>query len=208
MRVCDCIRCEAFPCKDVYKDAYKFPNADIDFKKIKIFMISEAPPTDKNDYFYVQGNPFYLQTTGQAFSDAGIEISTMKEILDLGVYITTAIKCGKTQYSISTETIKNCSDLLEKEINLFLNIKVFLLMGDVAIRSLNYIAKRQTGKKVIPSGSTYKIRHQEFYFKEKRVFPSYLQTGKNYLIEKSKRRMIAEDIKKAIELVLDKKTRV
>ena len=208
MRVCDCIRCEAFPCKDVNKDAYRFPDADIDFEKIKIFMISEAPPIDKNDYFYVPDNPFYLQTTVQAFNDAGIEISTLKEILDLGIYITTAIKCGKTQYSISTETVKNCSDLLEKELNLFLNIKVFLLMGDVAIKSLNYIAKRQTGKKVIPSGSTYKIRHQEFYFKEKRVFQSYLQTGKNYLIEKSKRRMIAEDIKQAIELVLDKKTRV
>ena len=199
MKVCDCIRCETFPCKDVNKDAYRFPDANIDFAKIKIFMISEAPPSDKNDYFYMPDNPFYLQTTVQAFNDAGIEISTMKEILDLGVYITTAIKCGKTQYSISTETIKNCSDLLEKEINLFLNIKVFLLMGDAAIRSLNYIATRQTGKKVIPSGSTYKIRHQEFYFKEKRVFPSYLQTGKNYLIEKSKRRMIAEDIKKAID---------
>ena len=201
MKVCDCIRCEAFPCKDVNKEAYRFPDADIDFEKIKIFMISEAPPIEKNDYFYVPGNPFYLQTTVQAFNDAGLEISTMKEILDLGVYITTAIKCGKTRFSISTETIKNCSDLLEKEINLFLNIKVFLLMGDAAIKSLNYIAKRQIGKKVIPSGSTYKIRHQEFYFEEKRVFPSYLQTGKNYLIEKSKRRMIAEDIKWAIELV-------
>lgn len=208
MRVCDCIRCEAFPCTDVNKKAYRFPDADIDFEKIKIFMISEAPPIEKNDYFYVPDNPFYLQTTVQAFNDAGLEISSMKEILDLGIYITTAIKCGKTQYSISTETTKNCSDLLEKEINLFLNIKVFLLMGDVAIKSLNDIAKRQIGKKVIPSGSTYKIRHQEFYFKEQRVFPSYLQTGKNYLIEKSKRRMIAEDIKKAIELVLDKKTRV
>jgi uracil-DNA glycosylase len=208
MRVCDCIRCENFPCKDVNKDAYQFPDADIDFDKIKIFMISEAPPIEKNDYFYVPGNPFYLQTTVQAFNDAGTAISSMKEILDLGVYITTAIKCGKTQYSISTETVKNCSDLLEKELNLFLNIKVFLLMGDVAIKSLNDIAKRQTGKKVIPGGSTYKIRHQEFYFKEKRVFPSYLQTGKNYLIEKSKRRMIAEDINRALELVLDKKTRV
>jgi uracil-DNA glycosylase len=208
MRVCDCIRCESFPCKDVNKDAYQFPDADIDFDKIKIFMISEAPPIEKNDYFYVPGNPFYLQTTVQAFNDAGTAISSMKEILDLGVYITTAIKCGKTQYSISTETVKNCSDLLEKELNLFLNIKVFLLMGDVAIKSLNDIAKRQTGKKVIPGGSTYKIRHQEFYFKEKRVFPSYLQTGKNYLIEKSKRRMIAEDINRALELVLDKKTRV
>jgi uracil-DNA glycosylase len=62
----------------------------------------------------------------------------------------------------------------------------------------NYIWKRQTGRKIIPSGSTYKIRKGKFHFEEKRVFPSYTQTGKNYLIEKSKRRMIAEDIKEAI----------
>lgn len=205
MRVCDCIQCTSFPCMDINKAAYRFPDADIDPEKIKILMISEAPPVERNDYFYAANNPFYMQTTIQAFNDAGIKVSTMKDILDMGIYITTAIKCGKTQYSVSTGTIKKCSDLLEKEINLFLGIDVFLLMGDVAIKSLNYIAKRQIGKKVIPDGSTYKIRHQEFYFNEKRVFPSYLQTGKNYLIEKSKRRMIAEDIREAT-LFLDKRS--
>ena len=34
-----------------------------------------------------------------------------------------------------------------------------------------------------------------------RVLPSYLQTGKSYLIEKSKRRMIAEDLRTALELI-------
>lgn len=199
MRICDCIQCTEFPCKDIVKEAYRFPEVDIDVQKFKIMMISEAPPNDQGDYFYASGQPFYLQTTVQAFNDAGIEISTMNEILDLGIYITTAIKCGKTQYAISTETIKSCSYLLEKEIAVFPGIEVFLLMGDVAIKALNYISLRQTGKKVIPGGSTYKIRHQEFYFGERRVFPSYLQTGKNYLIEKSKRRMIAEDIKRAFE---------
>ncbi|NIM11869.1 MAG: uracil-DNA glycosylase [Candidatus Aminicenantes bacterium] len=162
-------------------------------------MISEAPPPDKNDYFYAPGNPFYLQTTIQAFNDAGIDVSTMEEILNLGVYITTAIKCGKTQYSISTGTIKTCSEILEKEAALFPGIEVFLLMGDVSIKAMNYIWKRQTGNKVIPGGSTYKIRKEKYYFQEKRVFPSYLQTGKNYLIEKAKRKMIAEDIKEAME---------
>jgi uracil-DNA glycosylase len=33
------------------------------------------------------------------------------------------------------------------------------------------------------------------------LFPSYLQTGKNYLIEKAKRKMIAEDIKEAMEII-------
>lgn len=164
-------------------------------------MISEAPPADRDDYFYTGGNPFYLQTTLQAFRDAGTTVSGMQEILDMGVYITTAVKCGKTSYSLSTDTIKNCSRLLEVEVALFHDIKVFLLMGDVAIKSMNFIWKKQSGKSVVPPGSTYKLRKQPYYFEDKRVFPSYLQTGKNYLIEKSKRKMIAEDIKAALESV-------
>jgi len=74
-------------------------------------------------------------------------------------------------------------------------------MGDVAIKAMNYIARRDIGKAVIPGGSTYKIRKNQFFYGATRVFPSYLQTGKNYLIEKSKRRMIAEDIKAAFELL-------
>jgi len=71
-------------------------------------------------------------------------------------------------------------------------------MGDTAIKAMNYIAKRDTGKRLIPSGSTYKIRKDKYFYRQVRVFPSYLQTGKSYLIEKSKRKMIAEDIKAAL----------
>lgn len=37
---------------------------------------------------------------------------------------------------------------------------------DVAIKSLNYIAKSVGEKRVIPAGSTYKIRGDKYYFKE------------------------------------------
>lgn len=102
-------------------------------------MITEAPPNDKADYFYEKGSPFYLQTILQAFNDAGLKVSNMKNIIDRGVYITTAIKCGKTDYAISPDIIKNCTKLLEKELGLFPDIKVFMLMGDVAIKAMNYI---------------------------------------------------------------------
>jgi uracil-DNA glycosylase len=88
--------------------------------------------------------------------------------------------------------------LLEKEVSLFPNVKVFLLMSGVAIKAMNSIWKKQTGKKVIPAGSTYKIRKEAYYYDGKRVFPSYTPTGKNFLIEKAKQRMIAEDIKEAL----------
>jgi uracil-DNA glycosylase len=201
MIVSDSIRCLDFPCTDINRHAYTVPEVSIEPDKIRIFIISEAPPAERSDYFYAGGSPFHLQTTLQAFHDAGMSVSCMQEILDMGVYITTAVKCAKTAYLLSTDTVKNCSQLLEAEVALFHNIKVFLLMGDVAIRSMNLIWKKQTGESVIPPGSTYKLRKQPYYFEKKRVFPSYLQTGKNYLIEKSKRKMIAEDIKAALELI-------
>ena len=201
MNVSNHVGCRNFPCTDIVTQQYTIPGIDIDPEQIKILVVSEVPPQNAQDYFYATDNPFYLQTTVQAFTQAGAPVSSIEDILNLGVYITTAVKCGKTGYSISAKTIKNCSEILEKEIGLFPNVKAFLLMGDVAIKAINYIAKRETGKRAIPSGSTYKIRKNEFFYKGKRVFPSYLQTGKNFLIEKSKRKMIAEDIKAALELL-------
>lgn len=165
-------------------------------------MIAEAAPADAADYFYAENDtPLFLQTTIQAFQDAGTQITSLQELLDLGVYLTTAIKCGKTEYSIKTPTIKECSHLLESEIGLFPHTRVMMLMGDVAKRALNYIAKRRREPRVIPPGSTYKIRTQRFFYKTQRVFPSYLQAGPSFYIEKTKRRMIAEDIRTALKLI-------
>jgi len=199
MFVTEFVKCTGFPCLDVNEHCYVVPDINIASDKIKTIMISEAPPKDPTDYFYAQNNPFYMQTTAQAFRDAGLTVSSMKDVLNLGIYVTTAIKCGKTGYSISSKTVENCSSILEKEIGLFPNVKAILLMGDTAIKAMNYIAKRNIGKRIIPSGSTYKIRKNTYFYKQVRVFPSYLQTGKSYLIEKSKRKMIAEDIKAALE---------
>lgn len=199
MKINEQIKCPDFPCTDVDNKSHVLPSPEIDVSKIKILMITEAPPDDLTEYFYADGEPFYLQTTAQAFRDAGANVYSMQDILNLGVYITTAIKCGKTQYAVSKDTMKNCSNLLEQELSLFPGVKVFMLMGDVAIKMMNDIWKRQSGKKVIPAGSTYKIRGIPYYFEDKRVFPSYTPAGKNFLIEKSKRRMVAEDIREALK---------
>ena len=191
------ISCKDFPCEKINKKGYLIPEVDIDVEKIKIIMISEVPPEDSEDNFYADGEPYYMETTLQLFKDAGYDVSSIDDILDLGVYITTAIKCAKIGYSIPASAIKNCSEILEREIGFFPNIKAYILNSDAAIKAFNYISKRTTGEKVIPTGSTYKIRHNEFYYKDARVFPSYILTGKNLLIEKSKRKMIADDIKRA-----------
>jgi uracil-DNA glycosylase len=201
MKIGEKVKCTDFPCGDIDKKSHIVPPAEIDVGKTKILMITEAPPNDKADYFYAEGNPFYLQTILQAFKDAGANVNSMQDILDLGVYVTTAIKCGKTSYAVSQDTLKNCAKLLEQEIGLFFGVRAFILGGDMAIKMMNGIWKRHTGNKVIPTGSTYKIRGQAYFAGDKRVFPSYTPAGKNFLIEKSKRRMVAEDIREALELI-------
>lgn len=201
MQASKCVGCASFPCKDVRQDSYIVPEIEIQPDDISMLMISEAAPESPNNYYYAEGNPLFEQTTVDAFNDAGANVSSIMDIVDLGVYFTTAVKCGKTGYGIKTDTIKECSLILEKEIALFPNMKVLMLMGDVAIRALNYIAKRLGVDRVIPSGSTYKIRTQQYFHQGKRVFPSYLQAGPSFFIEKSKRRMIGEDIAEAISLV-------
>jgi uracil-DNA glycosylase len=201
VRVNEFVRCGEFPCADVRHECYIVPDIEVNPNGISIVMISEAAPADPGDYYYAAGDPLFQQTTVQAFNDAGAEVASIQDIVDLGVYLTTAVKCGKTGYGIKAATIKECSLLLEQELALFPNVEVFLMMGDVAIKAVNYIAGRAGEGRVIPAGSTYKIRGQEYFFRRKRAFPSYLQAGPSFGIEKSKQRMIAEDIAAALRLV-------
>jgi uracil-DNA glycosylase len=201
MRINKCVGCQAFPCADVKHECYIVPSIDVKPERVAMIMISEAAPANRRDYYYTGKGSLFERTTVQAFNDAGAKVSSIKDLVALGVYFTTAVKCGKSGYSIQTSTIKECSQILEKELALFPNAKVLMLMGDVAIKAANYIAHRVGEQRVIPAGSTYKIRGQKFSFHGKRVFPSYLQAGPSFFIEKSKRRMIAEDISAALRLV-------
>ena len=176
------------------------PYADIDPARVSILLVSEVAPEDPADYYYAGENALFAQTTVLAFRDAGAEVQSVQDILDLGLYLTTAVKCAKTGSGVTAATIEACSHLLEQEIALFPNAKVYLLMGDVAIKAINMIAKRTGEPRVIPAGSTYKIRGGEFTFRGKRVLPSYLQAGAAFFVEKTKRRMIAEDIRQALLL--------
>jgi uracil-DNA glycosylase len=185
----------------VRHEQYVVPDLDLNPDDFSVALISEAAPPDRADYYYSQGDPLFQQTTVQAFKDAGADVSSIQDILDSGVYLTTAVKCGKTGYTIKAATIKECSFILEKELALFPRLEVYLLMGDVAIKALNYIAKRGGEGRVIPAGSTYKIRGREYVFRGRRAFPSYVQAGPSFFIEKSKRRMIAEDIAAALSIV-------
>lgn len=196
-----CIRCQDFPCAGVDHTRYAIPDVELDPARVRILMIAEAPSQVAADGFYVADDSFYMQTTIQAFAQAGVSVSSMADILEKGIYLTTAIKCAKVSYGVPAETIHTCAEMLQREIALFPNVEAFLLMGDFAIKALNDICRREGGKRVIPSGSTYKIRGGRYSYKGIRAFPSYLQTGKSFLIEKSKQEMIAEDIRAALDIV-------
>jgi len=202
MRVNEFVECVDFPCEDVRNECYLVPSIDVDPERVSIVLISEVAPPHPADDYYAPGDPLFARTTVQAFRDAGMEVSSTGEIVERGAYLTTAVKCGKTGYGIKAATIRACSLLLERELDLFPNVRAYLLMGDVAIKAVNYIARRAGQGRVIPAGSTYKIRGEAYWFRGARAFPSYLQAGPSFFIEKSKRKMIAEDIAAAFALLV------
>ena len=198
MRLSECFHCKDFPCLDVRHDAFRLPQFEIDAQVVRVVLISEAAPLEAGDDYYAGPQALFEQTTLLAFEDAGYPAASALELLGRGIYLTRAVKCAKTGYGIQTGTIKTCSRLLEAELDLFPNVRAWLLMGDVAIKALNEIARRQGLGRVIPAGSTYKLRGPEYTYRGARAFPSYLQAGPSFGIEKSKRKMIAEDIRAAM----------
>ena len=108
----------------------------------------------------------------------------------------------KTEYTVAKESIEKSLPYLERELALFPNIKVIMLMGDVAKKAFNMISKKETRKNAVPSISTYKLRSSEIFYKGIRIIPSYIMTGQNLLIEKSKFEMAAEDIASMYNLIM------
>ena len=116
MRVNQCVGCESFPCTGVKHDRYILPAIEVKPEKVRLIVVSEAAPEDPNDYYYAgvaggDDQPHFVKTTVQAFKQAGLEVSTLDDLIDLGVYFTTAVKCGKTGYGIKAATIKACSHI-------------------------------------------------------------------------------------------------
>ena len=165
---------------------------EIDPFTIKAIMINEVVPANPLHDFYGSSNADYVKTAICLFQKAGSEFFSIDDILQAGIYITNAVKTPKTEYSIEKRYIENSLPYLETELSLFPNIKVIMLMGDVSKKVFNMIAKKQQGKNIIPSVSTYKLRNSKIYYKEMRIIPSYIMTGGNLLIEKSKVNMITE----------------
>lgn len=186
----------------IHDGRIQLPDVTLDTEKITAMMINEVVPVDPYDDFYgTNTRPAYLTTTIPLFQKAGVPVDTAGDILSKGIYLTNAVKEPKTGYAIETSVIETYVPVLEKEIELFPNLKVIMLMGDVAKKAFNMIAKQKTGKNVIPAIATYKLRSSAFFYGSIRVFPSYIMTGGNILIEKSKFEMGSDDIHRMMEII-------
>ena len=182
-------------------DSINLNNIEIDPLTIRAIMINEVVPSDPLQDFYGTQDADYLKTTIPLFQKAGTEVASIQDILQLGVYITNAVKTPKTEYAIDKTSIENSLPYLEAELSLFPNRKVIMLMGDVAKKAFNMITKQAAKKNVIPSVSTYKLRNSEIYYEGIRIMPSYIMTGRNILIEKSKAAMAADDIAAMLKII-------
>ncbi len=182
--------------------ALRFASVKLDSAAIHAVLINEVVPADPDDDFYGKKDaPEYLSTTLPLFRKAGADVESIQDILALGIYITNAVKTPKATYTVDTDAFERSWPALEKELELFPNLRVIMLMGDVAKKAFNRIAKKNTRKPAIPSGATYKLRANAYYYGDIRVFPSYIITGGNILIEKSKVTMIVEDIAAVLKLI-------
>mgnify|MGYP001042407843 FL=1 len=176
-------------------------NIEIDPLTIKAIMINEVVPADPAQDFYGIAEADYLKTTIPLLQGAGAAINSIQDVLQMGIYITNAVKTPKTEYTIDKSNIEKSLPYLEAEIALFPNVKVIMLMGDVAKKAFNMITKKATKKNAVPAVSTYKLRNSEIFYQGIRVMPSYIMTGGNILIEKSKVTMATEDIATMLEII-------
>lgn len=176
-------------------------DVEIDPSEIQAVMINEVVPADPREDFYGPADADYMKTTIPLFQNAGAAVTSIQDILQKGIYITNAVKTPKSEYAVEKGSIEKSLPYLEKEIALFPNLRVIMLMGDVAKKAFNAITKKQTGKNAVPAISTYKIRSTEIYYGSIRILPSYIMTGGNILIEKSKAQMAAEDIAAMLKII-------
>ena len=76
-----------------------------------------------------------------------------------------------------------------------------MLNGDIAKKMFIRIVKSETGRNLISSIATYKLRKNVYIYHGIRVLPSLYRDCENIQIEKKKRVMVIEDLKTMMHLL-------
>lgn len=71
-------------------------DVNIEPETIQAIMINEVVPSCPEEDFYGKPDFAYMSTTIPMFRKAGIEIGSVQDILNNGIYITNAVKTPKT----------------------------------------------------------------------------------------------------------------
>lgn len=87
-------------------DTLHLNDIEIEPSSVKAIMINEVVPSDPMQDFYGQVDADYMKTTIPLFHKAGLDVSSIHDILKLGIYITNAVKTPKTDYAIKKESIE------------------------------------------------------------------------------------------------------
>ena len=85
---------------NLVNDTLQFPDCEIAPGKIKAIMINEVVPKNPEDWFYSKSDdPENRRNAFGLFEGAGVHVKSMADILDLGIYITAALKTPKEGYT-------------------------------------------------------------------------------------------------------------
>lgn len=168
----------------------------VNCQAVRLLLLTDGYPPDPHQHFvFSDVETLAWQNTRGILSSLGVEANSFQEVLDHGVLITPSLDIVVPPKVTAVETAR-AAERLEALLRLLPNLAAIGLMGDVAIATFNQMHRQAAGRRLIPPGSTYKLRRQDFFWGKVQVFPSYLHTGKSYLIERSKRRMVADDMKR------------
>lgn len=178
------------------------PDVNLEPSAIRVVMINEAcAPDPKDDFYSTAPCPGQASCVLSLFREAGMEARNTLELLKRGIYLTNVLKTPKEGNSVEPDVVVRQVPVLERELSIFSDLKAVMLMGDVARKAFNLIARARSGKNALPAAPTYKIRNQEWHYGPWRVFPSYIMTGRTLQIERFKRETIADDIGRMLKML-------
>lgn len=183
-------------------EGMQLPSLCVDPAAILAVMVNEVvPECPENDFYGNTPAPLYLSTALPLFRRSRLPASSIRDVTEAGIYITNAVKRPKRESAVPQEMIEESLPVLDRGIVPFPESPRRDADGGCSQKAFNMIARSKTGKSAIPAGSTYKLRRTPFHAMGLRIFPSYIMTGRNLLIEKSKTAMAAEDIRAMLEFI-------